>query len=198
MQTLYPIQIKNFKFLFKNNKGKLNSSGILIKRKNNIINNSKNNNKTFINQMTQTTRNDILTSEGNNFSFLTILKENFRENNLSSIKEKSLYLPKIRLNEENMKVKISKINLKLPFNYKTLRENNIRNKFLSIMKDISFQNNQIGNLIYNELYDHKSKSIKKKKNNNNISFKNSLIQNSVQKSNSCRLILIKKIKKNKY
>jgi hypothetical protein len=148
-----------------------------------------------MNQMTQTTRNNHLRT--NDFGFLTFLKDN-RENNLLSIKEKSFNLPKIRIKEENLKMKISKVHLKLDFNCKTLRENKIRNKFLSLIKDVSFQKNQIGNLIYNELYDHKSKSIKKKKNNNNISFKNSLIQNSVQKSNSCRLILIKKIKKNKY
>ena len=192
MKTIYPIHIRNFNFLFKNNIGKLNSCSLINSRNNKKFNQSKIKNKTYMNQMTQTTRNNNLTT--NDFAFLTFLKDN-RENNFLPIKEKSFNLPKIRIKEENLKMKISKVHLKLDFNCKTLRENKIRNKFLSLIKDVSFQKNQIGNLIYNEIYENKkSKSIKKRNNDFNISFKNSFIQNSLKKSNSCRLIKKFKIK----
>lgn len=185
MQTLYPIRIKNYNFLFNNNNNGKQNNSILIKGKNNsFFNTSKIQNKTFRNQTTQTTRNKNYTGNENNCSFLTFLKEN-------SIKGNSFYLSKLRGNEDNYKVKISRINLKLPFNCKIVRRNLIRNKFLSVMKYISFQNNKIGNLIYKELKENKSKSIKKKNHSFkfcDISFNNSLIQKSIsQKSNSWML-----------
>ena len=177
--------MKNIKFpLIINNLNNQHSNSFEINRNKKILNSYNTKEKKFINQTTQT-KNIYLTSEIYNLSSFT-LKDNEKYIKIPSFKKYNFNLPKI---EE--KVKIKKINLKLSNKFKENREKNKKQKFLILMKDISFQNSQIENHIFNEIsYKNKCQSIIKNQyyKYNQIPFKHLLFKNSLRKSSSCKLI----------
>lgn len=160
-----------------------NSNSFQNNRNKKILNSSRTNEKIYINQTTQT-KNINLTFDAYNLSFFTI-RDNKKYVKIPSLKKNNFDLPKI---EEKLKIK--KINLKLSNKFKANRENNKKKKFLILMKDISFQNSQIENHIYNEIFlNNKCQNI----NNNQyykyikIPYKNFIFKNCLRKSSSCKL-----------